>query len=76
MKWSSQVVFEPDLPCGAANAFSVYMSVHAIVSDCVFVPVLLACSLIILLCALHNEYIAYIFIRLFPQSFSNLVTQQ
>lgn len=29
MKWSSQVVFETDLPRGAANAFSVYMSVHA-----------------------------------------------
>lgn len=38
VKWSLQVVFETDLPRGAANVFSVYMSVHAIVSDCVSVP--------------------------------------
>lgn len=44
VKWSSQVAFETDLPRGAANAFSVYMSVHAAVSDCVSVPVLLGCS--------------------------------
>lgn len=37
MKWSSQVVFETDLPRGAANAFSVYMSAHAVGSDCVSV---------------------------------------
>ena len=37
VKWSSQVVFETDLPCGAANAFSVYMSAHAIGTDCVSV---------------------------------------
>lgn len=46
MKWSSQVVFETDLPPEAANAFSVYMSVHAVLSDCVSVPVLLVCSFI------------------------------
>lgn len=46
MKWSSQVVFETDLPFGAANAFSVYMSVHAVVGDSVSVPVLPACSFI------------------------------
>lgn len=45
MKWSSQVAFETDLPRGAANAFSVYMSVHAVGSDCVSVPLLLLCSL-------------------------------
>lgn len=43
MKWSSQVVLETDLSHGAANSFSVYMSVHAMVSDCVSVPVLLVC---------------------------------
>lgn len=40
MKWSSQVVFETDFSHGAANAFCVYMSVHAVVSDCVSGPVL------------------------------------
>lgn len=38
MKWSLQVVFETDLPPEAANAFSVYTSVHAILSDSVSVP--------------------------------------
>ena len=38
MKWSSQVVFETDLPPEAANAFSVYMSVHAVLPDCVPEP--------------------------------------
>lgn len=47
MKWSSQVVFETDLPHGAANAFCVYMSVHAVVSDCVSVPVLRVSSFIL-----------------------------
>lgn len=46
MKWSLQVVFETALPAGAANAFSVYMSVHATVSDCVSLPLFLACSFI------------------------------
>lgn len=46
MKWSSQVVFETDLPRGAANAFSVYMSVHAVVSDCVPASLLLLRSFI------------------------------
>lgn len=31
-------MFETDLPGGAANVFSVYMSVHATASDCVSVP--------------------------------------
>lgn len=53
MKWSLQVVFETDLPRGAANVFSVYMSVHAIVSDCVSVP--LSTGLFFELCALYNE---------------------
>lgn len=39
-------MFETDLPHGAANAFSVYMSVHAVVPDCVSGPVLLASSFI------------------------------
>lgn len=43
MKWSSQVVFETDLPPEAANAFSVYVSAHAMLSDCVSVPFLLVC---------------------------------
>lgn len=53
MKWSLQVVFETDSPGGAANVFSVYMSVHAMVSDCVSVP--LVTDLCFKLCALHNE---------------------
>lgn len=44
MKWSSQVVLETDLSHRAANSFSVYMSVHAMLRDYVSVPVLLVCS--------------------------------
>lgn len=46
-------MFETDSPRGAANVFSVYMSVHGIVSDCVSVP--LFNDLFFKLRALHNE---------------------
>lgn len=36
-------MLETDLSRGAANSFSVYMSVHVMVSDCVSVRVLLVC---------------------------------
>lgn len=41
MKWSLQVPFKTDLPCGAVNVFSVYMLVHARI---VFVQPLAGCA--------------------------------
>lgn len=41
MKWSLQVPFETDLPCGAVNVFSVYMLVHAAI---VFLQPLAGCA--------------------------------
>lgn len=41
MKWSLQVPFETDLPCGAVNVFSVYMLVHARI---VFLQPLAGCA--------------------------------
>lgn len=38
-------MFESDLPGGAANVFSVYMSVHAAASDCVHCATFCCCDL-------------------------------
>lgn len=58
---------ETDLSHGAANSFSVYMSVHAMVSDCVSVLVLLVCF------AQHYN-ILKIYLQHHPHPCLNLIT--
>lgn len=74
VKWSSQVVFETDLPPEAANAFSVYMSAHAMLSDCVFSAIFTCLFFAQQHCTRHYNSIGHVVVSYYPPSFSNLVT--